>query len=275
MEGWKSLDPPLEGDSHSQPDSSDTEEVHHSQEGEGHLREHDYADSSSDYLTDPNPTNTMVVDGPTDPNTSGVRSCPLVVEITERTGGDLAPDHSRTENPEEYGGYTLVAKLRFPRAGRELIIPVQDEDMYTIVSVSLSNPKLGKDSEGAEALWDHFRRRLGKPDSYRFTLNPSGAVDWSSTKMSEVLREKLEQVRDSITQDHRPDPLPVPESTSYNEHCVHDRAEEVGIGQGTETGERLSSQPLPNQATPQGGIASDKESAPAPKSVNPKGGASH
>ena len=144
--------------------------------------------------------------------------------------------------------------------------------MHEVISVLLSNPELGEDPEGAEVLWDHFRIGLGKPNSYCFTSQPNGVGDWSSTKMTELLRTKLEEVRDSIEQEWRLDSVPIPERACDSVDEIHVRGEE-GAEPELRTGERLESQPHPNQATPtpQGEISSDKD-VTTPKSAEPEGG---
>ena len=257
MEEGKSSDSPLASEGNPQAHSypSNSEEAHHPQEG--HLREHDYANHGPNCLTSPNTTNTLVAHSP------------------ERDSGNMAPDHSATAtptDPEEHEKH-LVVKFRFPRVNRTLMCPVEDRDMLEVISVLVSNPDLGEDPEGAEVLWDHFRIGLGKPNSYCFTSQPNGVGDWSSTKMSELLRTKLEEVRDSIEQEWRLDSVPIPERACDSVDEIHVRREE-GAEPGLETGERLESQPHPNQATPtpQGEISSDKD-VTTPKIAEPEGGA--
>ena len=154
MEEGKSSDSPLvpEGNPQAQAHPSNPEEAHHPQEG--HLRDHDYTSYGPNRPTGPNTTNT------------------LATNRSERDSGNMAPDRPASAAPtaqEEYEGHTFVVKLRFPRADRVLMCPVEDKDMYAVVSVLVSNPELGEDPEGAQVLWDHFRIGLGKPDSYRFT----------------------------------------------------------------------------------------------------------
>ena len=259
MEEGKSSDSPLvpEGDTQAHTHPSNSEEVRHPQEG--HLRDHDYVTHSPNDIRDSNTTNT------------------LAAYSSERDSGNMAPDCPATATPtdqEEHEG-TLIAKFRFPRVDRVLMCPVEDRDVLEVVSVSVSNPGLGEDPEGAEALWDHFWTGLGKPDSYYFTSHPNGLGDWSSTKMSEHLRTKLEEVRDSLERVNL-DPTPVPERPRDSVEEIHVRAEE-GAEPELRTGERLESQPHPNQATPtpQGEISSDKVEEThkeTPKSAEPEGG---
>ena len=260
MEEGKSSDSPLvpEGDPQAQANPSNSEEVHHPEEG--HLRDHDYAGRGPNCCTGPNTTNTVVA------------------YSSEKDSESMAPDCPATATPidqEEYEGHTFVLKLRFPRANRVLMCPIEDKDMYAVVSVLVSNPELGEDPEGAEVLWDHFRIGLGKPKSYCFTSQPNGVGDWSSTKMTELLRTKLEEVRDSIEQEWRLDSIPIPERACDSVDEIHVRREE-GAEPGLETGERLESQPHPNQATPtpQGEISSDKD-VTTPKIAEHEGGASN
>ena len=265
MEEGKSSDSPLvsEGDTQAHTHPSNSEEVRHPQEG--HLRDHDYVTHSPNDIRDPSPNDIR------DSNSTNT----LAAYSPERDSGNMAPGCPATAIDQEQHEETLIAKFRFPRVNRVLMCPVEDRDVLEVVSVSVSNPELGEDPEGAEALWDHFWTGLGKPDSYYFTSHPNGLGDWSSTKMSEHLRTKLEEVRDSLERVNL-DPTPVPERPRDSVEEIHVRAEEGGEPE-LRTSERLESQPHPNQATPtpQGGISSDKVEEThkeTPKSAEPEGG---